>query len=100
LLGYVATSFLSDTAPTPEARQQKFARPEPTKGKENRAAIQRATAPAAAASKPVKQASFAASTRCKQINVNVGNETKSTSRCGGSALAMLIPNSHANKRTA
>jgi uncharacterized protein YcfJ len=104
LLGYVATGFLSDTAPTPEARQQKFARPDPAKGKENRAAIQRAAAPAAApaaaAAKPVRQASFAASTRCKQINVNVGNETKSTSRCGGSALAMLIPNTHGNKRTA
>lgn len=100
LLGYVATSFLSDTAPSPEARKLNFARLEPVKGKEGRAAIQRATAPTAAASKPVKQASFAASTRCKQINVSVGNEAKSTSRCSGSALAMLLPTTHGNKRTA
>lgn len=99
LLGYVASSYLSDKAPSPVARKQTVATLQPAKGKTNRAAAQRAASPANASAKPAKQQQASLSTRCKSVNVSVGSESKSAKSCAGSGYAFLFPNSKTTKRT-
>lgn len=90
LLGYVSSAYLSAKPPRPAARSRSFAKVQPVAKQSNRAAIQRASADNADV-RPTKQVVASANTRCKTVNVTVGQETKSQSSCGGARLALVMP---------
>jgi hypothetical protein len=96
LLGYAATSLLSDKSPSPAARTMQYARLQATPKSSNRAAARRTSVARAenaqsASVRPTKKVDIVANTRCKTVNVSVGKESKSTSSCGGARLALLQP---------
>ena len=91
LLGYASTAYLSEKPPRPASRSHNYAKLQPVAKKSNRAAVQRASAPNYADARPAKKVTASANTRCKTVNVTVGQETKNQSSCGGARLAMNTP---------
>lgn len=91
LLGYAASAYLSDTPPAPAARAKKYAKLQPVAKKPDRAAVKRASATSDAGVRPARQVTASANTRCKSVNVTVGQETQNQSSCGGARLALMMP---------
>lgn len=91
LLGYAASAYLSDTPPVPAARTKKYAKLKPVAKQPNRAAVQRASAASDTGALPARKVTASANTRCKSVNVTVGQETQNQSSCGGARLALITP---------
>lgn len=93
LLGYVSSEYLVNTPPANRGTSAQYARLKPppppvARNPKSRRATPVAVAAAPAAPRAMRTIVAVANTRCKTANVTVGNETKSTSRCGGARLAI------------
>ena len=91
LLGYVSSAYLSEQPPQPAARSRSYAKLQPVAKQSNRAAARRASSASVDDARPAKQVVASANTRCKTVNVTVGQETRNQSSCGGAKLALAAP---------
>ena len=103
LLGYVSSEYLANSPPANRVASVQYARLKPPPPPVSRNTKSRRAAPVAvvaapAAPKAKRTIVAVANTRCKTANVSVGNETKSTSRCGGAQLASNLFSGHKEKK--
>jgi len=79
LLGYVSSRYLSTSLQKPRTVRVATAKPKPVKRKSKRKAAPRKIQ----ASRPVKTASFRATTACKSMKMSAGGKTGGSKNCGG-----------------